>query len=257
MQNQEIEKANIIIKAFEEENVRMYLDNEKNELWFCGKDVCSILGFANHIRKLSQLDDDEKGGIIFSTPSGMQKMTFINESGLYCLIFKSKLREAKQFRKWITSEVLPSIRKTGKYEMPKIKDEKYNEELQILQLTKLEKAKQLLQTNGQLCERDEIMIKDQTRNIVFNNNQPKLLENPEIAISSRLTDHHKIKLTQKINKDLKNFGTIIKAEYLKRHNNPPIKRQQYVDGATRLVNCYYQSDYIEFIDEMIKERYSK
>lgn len=256
MQNQEIEKVNIIIKAFEEENVRMYLDDD-GIIWFCGKDTCGILDIKDYSKMLRKLDDDERLGFFVPTLGGKQNMTFVNESGLYELIFRSKHPEAKQFKKWVKTEVLPSIRKTGKYEMPKIKDEKYNEEVQILQLTKLEKAKQLLQTNGKLCDRDEIMIKDQTRNIVFNNNQPKLLENPEIAISSRITDHHKIKLTQKISKDLKNFGTIIKAEYLKRHNNPPIKRQQYVDGATRLVNCYYQSDYIEFIDEMIKERYNK
>lgn len=256
MQNQEIEKVNIIIKAFEEENVRIVKD-DKGILWFCGKDVCGILEIKRYRDTLVKLDDDERVSIKIDTLGGKQNMTFVNESGLYELIFRSKHPEAKQFKKWVKTEVLPSIRKTGKYEMPKQNSQIEDELIKKHQLDNLEKAMKILSLGEGLCERDEMMIKDQVRNITFNQNKIKLLENPEIPLSSRITDHHKIKLTQKINKDLKNFGTIIKAEYLKKHNNPPIKRQQYVDGATRMVNCYYQSDYIEFIDEMIKERYNK
>lgn len=258
MQKQEIEKANIIIKAFEEDNVRMCLDDEGIP-WFCGKDVCNILDISNYKKMLrNNLDDDEKRGVPERTHlGGKQIMTFVNESGLYELIFRSKHPEAKQFKKWVKTEVLPSIRKTGKYEMPKQNSQIEAEIIKKHQLDNIEKAMKILSLGEGLCERDEMMIKDQVRNITFNQNQLKLLENPEIPLSSRITDYHKINLTQKINKDLKKFGAIIKVEYLRRHNNLPIKREQYVDGTTRMVNCYYQSDYIDFVDEMIKERYKK
>lgn len=95
-----------------------------NEPWFVAKDVCHALSIANSrdtVRK--NLDDDERGVGIFYTPAngyqggGRQKLTIVNESGFYNLVFRSTKPEAKKFRKWVTSEVLPSIRKTGKYEL--------------------------------------------------------------------------------------------------------------------------------------------
>lgn len=92
------------------------------EPWLVGKDVARALGYgegkslanavANHV------DDEDKGVTELMTPGGMQKMTIINESGLYALIFSSKLPKAKEFKHWVTAEVLPSIRKTGSYAKP-------------------------------------------------------------------------------------------------------------------------------------------
>ena len=89
------------------------------EAWFVGKDVAEALGYekpSDAVRK--HVDDDDKGISKMETPSGMQNMTIINESGLYSLIFGSKLDSAKKFKKWVTSEVLPAIRKNGSYTMP-------------------------------------------------------------------------------------------------------------------------------------------
>lgn len=89
---------------------------EKNgEPWFVLKDVCEILGIANPRNVSDRLDDDEKGVRQIDTPGGEQRMTIINESGLYNVILRSDKPEAKPFRKWVTAEVLPSIRKTGGY----------------------------------------------------------------------------------------------------------------------------------------------
>ena len=90
----------------------------ENQPWFVGKDVCDILEYGNYRDALSKLDDDERRVSEFPTPSGIQKMTVINQSGLYALILRSNKPEAKIFRKWITSEVIPSLRKTGSYTMP-------------------------------------------------------------------------------------------------------------------------------------------
>lgn len=87
-----------------------------NEPWFVGKDVASILGYAEPRSAISKkVDAEDKGVAKMETPSGEQKMTIINESGLYSLILSSKLPKAKEFKRWVTSEVLPSIRKNGGY----------------------------------------------------------------------------------------------------------------------------------------------
>ena len=92
--------------------------NEKGEPWFVGKDVARRLGYINPEKALRvHVDDEDKGVNEMGTPGGTQKVTFINESGLYSLILSSKLPQARAFKRWVTSEVLPQIRKTGRYEM--------------------------------------------------------------------------------------------------------------------------------------------
>ena len=89
------------------------------EPWFVGKDVAAALGYvdtAQAIRK--HVDDEDKGVVEATTPGGKQRITTINESGLYSLMLKSKLPGAKKFKRWVTSEVLPSIRRAGAYAMP-------------------------------------------------------------------------------------------------------------------------------------------
>ena len=84
--------------------------------YFVGKDVAEVLGYSNPRDALAKrVDDEDKGVANCDTPGGKQKLTIINESGVYALIFGSKLPKAKEFKHWVTSEVLPSIRKTGMY----------------------------------------------------------------------------------------------------------------------------------------------
>ena len=91
------------------------------EPWLVGKDVAAALGYKDTINALKAHVDpeDKKGGWRITTPSGDQDMTIINESGLYSLVLSSKLPTARKFRRWVTSEVLPSIRRTGGYNLPK------------------------------------------------------------------------------------------------------------------------------------------
>ena len=85
---------------------------------FIGKQIADILGYVNPRDAISKhVDAEDKGVSQIATASGIQAMTVINESGLYSLILSSKLESAKEFKRWVTSEVLPSIRKTGKYEV--------------------------------------------------------------------------------------------------------------------------------------------
>ena len=108
----------IEIQTFKHEQfgeIRTMVD-EKGEPWFVGKDVARRLGYINPEKALRvHVDDEDKGVNEMGTPGGTQKVTFINESGLYSLVLASKLPQAKAFKRWVTSEVLPQIRKTGGY----------------------------------------------------------------------------------------------------------------------------------------------
>ena len=99
---------------FERNEVRTILVND--EPYFVGKDVAGVLGYSNTKDALSRhVDSEDKMGSRITTSGQSREMTIINESGLYSLILKSKLPNAKKFKRWVTSEVLPTIRKTGSY----------------------------------------------------------------------------------------------------------------------------------------------
>lgn len=88
----------------------------EGEPWFVGKDVAEVLGYVNPQKAVrDHVDDEDRGVNEMVTPGGRQPVPIINESGLYSLILGSKLPTAKQFKRWVTSEVLPAIRKTGGY----------------------------------------------------------------------------------------------------------------------------------------------
>lgn len=122
------------------------------EVWFIGKDVATALGYgegksipnaiANHV------DETDKGVTEMMTPGGKQNVIIINESGLYALIFGSKLESAKRFKHWVTSEVLPSIRKTGGYQKP---------------LTPLEQIQVIAQGTIELAQKVEKLERNSTQ----------------------------------------------------------------------------------------------
>lgn len=151
-----------------------------NEPWFVGKDVCEAFGDTNYRRSLGNIDESDKGVSQINTPGGKQNMTIINESGLYSLLFQMQPQKAKgvsqndaliderieklhRFKRWVTGEVLPSIRKTGSYGKPMTTAEKIqllaqgNEELSG-RVEKVEDKIDSLENDMPLygCEIDEI-----------------------------------------------------------------------------------------------------
>ena len=97
---------------------RVRIQEIDGEPWFVGKDVAGALGYRETAKAIrTHVAEEDKGVSEMDTPGGRQKITFINESGLYALILSSKLPTAKEFKRWITSEVLPSIRRNGGYIM--------------------------------------------------------------------------------------------------------------------------------------------
>lgn len=88
------------------------------EAWFVLPDVCAALAITNHRNATARLDEDEKGVHTVDTPGGPQPITVVSEAGLYALILTSRKPAAKRFKRWITHEVLPAIRRTGAYGAP-------------------------------------------------------------------------------------------------------------------------------------------
>ena len=127
-------------------NVRI-ISGEDGEPWFVAKDVCDILELTNPREAVSVLDEDERSSVRISdgtsSKGGNPHMNIISESGLYTLIMRSNKPEAKKFRKWVTSEVLPSIRKTGNYSVKQMS----NEEIQF-RLKELEARNRELDMRG-------------------------------------------------------------------------------------------------------------
>lgn len=99
--------------AFGEHLVRVI--EREGEPWFVGKDVCGVLGISKHHQALENLDIDERGTCNVGTPSGNQDMIIVSEPGVYRLIFRSRKPEAERFKRWLAHEVLPEIRRTGRY----------------------------------------------------------------------------------------------------------------------------------------------
>ena len=103
-----------------------------SEPWFVANDVTAILGVGNTSQALSYLDDDERGVITSDTLGGPQLVAIVSEAGLYSLILRSRKAEAKPFKRWVTHDVIPSIRKTGSYGVQKALPKDYASALREL-----------------------------------------------------------------------------------------------------------------------------
>lgn len=118
------QQSNSTLSVFQFDNeTPVRVVTKENEPWWVVADVATVLGFKNFHSSLALLDEDEKGLHTVDTPSGVQEMSVVNESGLYSLILRSRKEAAKRFKRWITHEVIPTIRRTGSYSIDRIKGE--------------------------------------------------------------------------------------------------------------------------------------
>ena len=138
---------------FENNQVRTLLIND--EPWFVGKDVANILGYERATKAIQDhVDEEDKDVVPIQDSIGrMQKTPIINESGVYALVFGSKLPDAKRFKRWVTSEILPQIRKTGSYASPQLT----GEELM---------AKALIEANSVLARQSK-QLEEQKPKVLF------------------------------------------------------------------------------------------
>ena len=137
---------NEIVKVYKNSPVRIV--EKGGEPWFVAKDVCDILALGNPRSSIALLDEDERGVHSMDTPSGKQEMGIISEAGLYSLILRSRKPEAKAFKRWVTHEVLPSIRKTGAYLSPGMS----NEQVKALVATLEEEVYRRIQAENRLAK---------------------------------------------------------------------------------------------------------
>lgn len=157
-----------ILTVFEFKSNQVRVIEIDGETWFVAKDICNTLSLADVSKVCSRLDDDEKGTHTIPTLGGNQDMMIVSESGLYSLVLTSRKPEAKAFKKWVTSEVLPSIRKTGKYAITKQEVDVPTTYLDALKALveseetklKLEQEKKLLEAEKELLEAENIQLSE-------------------------------------------------------------------------------------------------
>lgn len=217
----------IKIFKFNEKDIRTVIIDD--EPYFVGKDVATVLGYSNTRDAIyKHVDNEDKGVAKCDTPSGMQEMTVINESGVYSLIFGSKLPNAKNFKHWVTTEVLPTIRKHGAYMTEEVLEKALmNPDFLIQLATELkiekEKRKQLEVENGALKPKAEYFDCIVDRNLLTNFRETA----KEFKIKER-EFIHMLKKDKFIYKDKKgvlmpyaenNDGLFELKEYVSQHNN--------------------------------------
>ena len=145
---------NEITRMYQNHPVRIV--ERDGETWFVAKDVSDILGYSASEAMTRRLDKDEKGTTICRTPSGDQEMLIISEAGLYQAILGSKKKEAKDFTRWVTHDVLPSIRRTGSYTVPQNPEQITDKNLQHIAEI-LKSAAEIAKENSALSERNSYL----------------------------------------------------------------------------------------------------
>lgn len=138
--------------------------DRNGEPWFAGKDVADILGYSNSRKAISDhVDEEDKEVTKCDTLGGVQDLTIINESGLYSLVFASKLPKAKQFKHWVTSEVLPTLRKHQVYATPEMAEKILQDPdtiIRILQEIKSEREKRIAAEEKNRADAPKVLFAD-------------------------------------------------------------------------------------------------
>jgi len=213
---------NIQIFKYENNDVRTVEMN--GEPWFVLKDVCKVLGISKYRDAAERLDDDERAPVRVDTLGGAQEMTAVNESGLYNVILRSDKPEAKPFRKWVTSEVLPSIRKNGGYIAGQ-------EQLTPSELM----AKALLVANKTLAEREARISELTVQNAIM---QPKAEYFDELVDRNLLTSFRET--AKQLGVEEKKFiSFLMEKKYI--YRNKKAKLMPYADknnGLFEVKECF-------------------
>ena len=199
------------LKIFESEefgSIRTVIRD--GEVWFVGKDVAEALGYANARDAINKhVDSEDKGVAKCDTLGGAQELTVINESGLYSLILGSKLESAKRFKRWVTSEVLPAIRKTGSYEM-----DDYSPEMKAI----LMHDKKLVKIDNRVADLENHMTIDYGEQVVLGDEVNKAVLDALGGKHSNAYNEIGKKVFAECNRDLKHYF------HVNARNNVPKKR---------------------------------
>ena len=177
--------------------------NINGEPWFVGKDVAEVLGYSNPRKAIiDHVDEDDKGVTKCDTLGGIQNLTVINESGLYSLILSSKLPNAKKFKRWVTNEVLPSIRKHGVYATEMTIEKTLSDPDYIIQiLSAFKKEKE---------DKEKLQIENsQQKEIIVNLNEQIENDKPKIEFSQQIHNSKDTILVRELAKIISSNGVNI------------------------------------------------
>ena len=243
---------NLSIFTFQHQEIRFVGTAEKPE-WIAS-DVGNILEIKNVRQLLAKFSEDEKGVCNIYTPGGEQSVLTVTEPGLYRLIFKSRKAIAKKFQRWIFHEVLPAIRKTGSYSVkpetppstPALPSAK--EKLETICM-----GMDLLERLGGFDQRTQLQLKDQIRNILLAEKlEPSSTEitATQVRLEYPVSDRSVSLGYRPNNLQLQQIGKQASRLYQERHGSKPIQREQFVGGATRMVNVYGFND-LDLLDQAI------
>ena len=199
------------LKIFESEEFgQVRTVTRDGEVWFIARDVAEALGYANDSDAISKhVDREDKGVAKCDTPGGTQELTVINESGLYSLILSSKLGSAKRFKRWVTSEVLPAIHKTGSYEM-----DDYSPEMKAI----LMHDKKLVKIDNRVTDLENHMTIDYGEQVVLGDEVNKAVLDALGGKYSNAYNEIGKKVFAECNRDLKHYF------HVNARNNVPKKR---------------------------------
>lgn len=207
------------------------------EPWFVAADVCTVLGITNVGNVLARLDDDEKDSIHLPDGTrGNPNRAIVNEPGLYSLLFRSDKPEAKQFKRWVTHDVLPAIRRAGGYVSPAATLE---QRAAILGINEAQ-ARVLHALSGIV---DQTWLESKARHLAARALGEEPDEDPEkrlLTVGEYLEEKG---LTAAATRKLSSrFGRQLKAQYVGRHGRPPGTSRRFVSGAQRDVAVYTEAD---------------
>jgi len=230
----------MIQQMFKFEKSTVSVINNSDDIWFRGKTVAKILGYSktNTVKVINKyVDSDDRckmsellGASKMEVPENDLKTIYINESGLYSLILRSKLENAKNFKRWVTKDVLPTIRKTGKYEVPKT-DALQERRLKIDEINTFMNVYEKID-NPKL----KTVIMDWMHNTISGQ---KAISDESTQYARDITDICKDEFGfipdfgQKIK-----IGQLLKREYVKKFDEPLLKFDKYCNGSMRKVNAY-------------------
>lgn len=189
---------------FDTDNVRIVGTYE--EPWFIAKDICKKLGLANTTMALKKIPEKNRGSIRLSTPSGDHETNIVNESGLYNLIMRSNKPEAEKFREWLCEDVIPSLRKKGKYELDKELQQKILEHEISYKQSLLDKEQKISEQKAQLKKLNKLLKRREKRKFQ-KGHCLYVVKNPDIQ------NKFKLGMTKNMNERLENYTISSPHEY--------------------------------------------
>lgn len=230
--------ATLIPFHYGDERVRAYED-DKGTAWFIATDIARILGHHNAADAIRGVDEDEKGMKIVHTLKGEQKLSTISEAGLVTVLMRARVEAAKPFRRWITHEVLPSIRKTGSYSLPGVAPAPTTEDRALTRARQLVEIHMLAQgaVSPDHLEAKLRIILAQARG-----------EHPEIEASARplyVQDYMREKgaTADEVKRCAPVFGKRVRKAYAEEHGEDPgVYLQETSSGQVREVCAYTEAD---------------